>query len=164
MSSELRTKEGELQKLRRLKGWKTYYFKLERSYLHYFETEYTAKPIETKTRGDISKVELSKEDSITGFDIIFKSGDTWHLQAETNEERLDWMKTLKPDAKSNNHTVKTTTTTAPLTEQNNIFPPNYQRLYPNVHNTQGAHGMSDSIAPPAYEDIKWECGQNQDHL
>lgn len=33
--------------------------------------------------------------------------------------------------------MKTTTTTAPLTEQNSVFPPNYQRLYPNVHNTQG---------------------------
>lgn len=40
------------------------------------------------TRGDISKVELSKEDSIIGFDIIFKSGDTWHLRAETNVRSL----------------------------------------------------------------------------
>ena len=50
---------------------------------------------------------------------------------------------------------------APPQEQNQ-FPPNYQRIYPHLQtensNSQVCHGsscLSDSIPPPAYDDINY---------
>lgn len=170
MSSEIRLKEGELTKYRNVwYGWKKYYFKLERSYLHYFESKYTAKPVGTTTRGEISEVTFSKDHPLIGFEIHLKSGEIWYLQAANHEERMDWMRTLKPDAiivdpfKNNAAPLsgQQATPSAPPQGQN-PFPANYERIYPRLQtqntNDPVCHGsscLSDSIPPPAYDDINY---------
>ena len=170
MSLEIRLKGEELTKYRNVwHGWKKYYFKLERSYLHYFETQYTAKPTGTTTRGEISEVTFSKDHPTIGFEIHLKSGEIWYIQAPSHEERMDWMRTLKPDAiisdpfKDNAVPISgdQATPSAPPMEDSS-YPPNYQRIYPQIQ-TQGTPSLvnsvpshlSNSIPPPAYDDMNY---------
>lgn len=170
MSSEIRLKEGELRKYRnRWHGWKKYYFKFGRSYLHYFETKYTATPIGTITRGEISEVAFSKDQPVVGFEIHLKSGEIWYLEASSHEERMDWMRTLKPDAnivdpfKDNTTPVNEQRPFASAPPSQGQFPANYQRIYPNLPNNQitnvqtghGSSSLSASIPPPPYDDINY---------
>ncbi|XP_028409669.1 oxysterol-binding protein-related protein 10-like [Dendronephthya gigantea] len=167
MSFEIRLKEGYLTKYRNVwHGWKKYYFKLERSYLHYFETKYTAKPIGTATRGEISQVAFSKDHPLIGFEIHLKSGEIWHLQAANHEERMDWMRTLKPDAIISDPFMASTASQPPIPsappQEQNQFPTNYQRIYPRLQNENtnipvgaGAANLPASIPPPAYDDINY---------
>lgn len=98
MSSEERKKEGELLKYKSvISGWGKRYFRLERSYLHYFKTKYTHEPSATVTRGEISQVKRSTifPDKKFAFEIQAKNG-VWYCQAKSEEEMLSWIQALSP--------------------------------------------------------------------
>ncbi|XP_029195385.2 uncharacterized protein LOC114961005 isoform X2 [Acropora millepora] len=87
MSASKPTKEGELKKYKNLwSGWGTRYFKLERMYLHYFESKDAPTPVNSVTRGDIDEVKLSTAfpDKQNVFEIHTKSGLVWYLQSNSN--------------------------------------------------------------------------------
>lgn len=93
------TKEGELKKYKNVwSGWGKRYFKLERMYLHYFESKDAPTPVATVTRGDIASVKPSStfQDKRNVFEVHIKSGLVWYLQSTSPEEMLSWMKALMP--------------------------------------------------------------------
>ncbi|XP_031563827.1 dual adapter for phosphotyrosine and 3-phosphotyrosine and 3-phosphoinositide-like [Actinia tenebrosa] len=99
MSSARPTKEGHLRKYRNIfLGWAKRYFRLERSYLHYFEAPYAPEPLGSITRGDIADVnECNQFQGKTNvFELHTKSGVVWFLQADSSEEMYSWMKVLVP--------------------------------------------------------------------
>ncbi|XP_057315126.1 pleckstrin homology domain-containing family A member 2-like [Hydractinia symbiolongicarpus] len=98
-SSGVNKKEGELLKYKNvLSGWGKRYFKLERTYLHYFETKHTHKPLATVTRGEISEVKPSKAfpGKVNVFEILLKSGIVWYCQASSPEDMVSWLQSLSP--------------------------------------------------------------------
>ena len=90
-------KEGVLMKYRNVwSGWAQRYFKLERTYLHYFETRHTHTPLQTITRGEIANVKTSTQfpDKPNAFEIHLKNGTVWYCQASSSDEMIDWMRVL----------------------------------------------------------------------
>ena len=92
-------KEGELLKYKNLlSGWAKRYFRLERVYLHYYDSKYSHSPLATVTRGEIIQVKPSNQ--FPGrehvFEIYQKSGMVWYCQAKTSAEMVEWMRVLSP--------------------------------------------------------------------
>jgi len=98
-ANELPRKEGELLKYKNIfTGWGKRYFRLDRSYLHYFETKYTHAPLATITRSEISDVKLSTQfpEKENVFEVVHKGGLVWYCQATSPGELVSWMQALSP--------------------------------------------------------------------
>lgn len=170
MSTSRPTKEGELRKYKNLwSGWGKRYFKLERMYLHYFESKDAPTPVNTVTRGDIDTVKLST--SFPGqqnvFEVHTKSGLVWYLQTSSHEELVSWMKALMPSYVDSAldegryqapHPLEPTA--PPLEVGLNQGPYNgpQPHIYPNLY-SPGAplydprvHGHTEHSPPPPYEE------------
>jgi len=96
-SNSVPRKEGELLKYRNVwHGWGKRYFKLERTYLHYFETKHEHSPLQTITRGEIAQVKTSAAfpEKPNVFEIVLKSGTIWYCQASSSGEMIEWMQSL----------------------------------------------------------------------
>ncbi|KAK2554142.1 hypothetical protein P5673_024496 [Acropora cervicornis] len=167
MSASKPTKEGELKKYKNLwSGWGTRYFKLERMYLHYFESKDAPTPVNSVTRGDIDEVKLSTAfpDKQNVFEIHTKSGLVWYLQSNSNEEMVCWLKALMPSyadslPEEQCHQVSQSLerTTVPEPTQGPYNGP-FPHIYPNLY-TPGAplydprvHGHTVYSPPPPYEE------------
>jgi len=170
MNTSKPTKEGELKKYKNLwSGWGTRYFKLERMYLHYFESKDAPTPVSTVTRGDINLVKLSTAfpDKQNVFEIHTKSGIVWYLQTTSPEEMVSWMKALLPSYVASTvdeqciqvpHPLEPTappTVPDPIQEPYNGPLPH---IYPNLY-SPGAplhdprvHGDTQHSPPPPYEE------------
>lgn len=170
MSYDSRIKEGELMKYRNmLYGWKKYYFKLERSYLHYFEGKYTSEPKGTITRGEISRLKFSKELRLNGFEIHMNSGDVWHLKAASHEERMEWMRALQPEAYIVDPMVNSESSVCEQSQpslppehqayQSTMVEPIHSQLYPHLQTSNATQEGSMSgppyTPPPAYDEINY---------
>ncbi|XP_032225017.1 uncharacterized protein LOC5500726 isoform X1 [Nematostella vectensis] len=93
------TKEGYLKKYRNVfTGWAKRFFKLERSYLHYFESPHAPQPVGSITRGDIADVKVSSQypGKENVFELYTRSGQVWYLQANSYDDMVDWMQALLP--------------------------------------------------------------------
>ena len=96
-SAAVPRKQGELLKYRNVwHGWGKRYFKLERMYLHYFESKHDHTPLQTTTRGEIAQVKTSAAfpEKANVFEIVLKNGTIWYCQAASSEEMIDWMRSL----------------------------------------------------------------------
>jgi len=96
-ADDIRRKDGELLKYKNVfSGWGKRYFRLERSYLHYYETKHSHQPVATITRGEITQVKQST--AYPGrnnvFEIVQKSGVIWYCQASSPGEMVSWMQAL----------------------------------------------------------------------
>ncbi|XP_065661548.1 pleckstrin homology domain-containing family A member 1 isoform X3 [Hydra vulgaris] len=94
---QLPRKEGDLLKYGSLlSGWSPRFFKLERSYLHYYKNKYTHLPTATITRGEISCVKPSTAfpDRKNVFEIVQTKGIVWYCQTSTPEEMRSWIEAL----------------------------------------------------------------------
>lgn len=161
------TKEGELKKYKNLwSGWGTRYFKLERMYLHYFESKDAPSPLNSITRGDIDTAKLSTAfpDKQNVFEIHTKSGIVWYLQSTSHDEMVSWLKALMPTCQESiadelSHQVAQPlepTAPPPVTEPyHGPLPHIYPNLYspgaplydPRVHVSQTEHSP-----PPPYQE------------
>lgn len=173
MNESKPTKEGELRKYKNVWfGWGTRYFKLERMYLHYFESKYAPTPVNTVTRGDIDKVKLSDSfpDKKNVFEVHTKSGIVWYLQCATPEEMWSWMTALMPqhtectkEDKENQgqQTAEPVEPTAPPVSR----PPHQgpytgplPHIYPDLYgpgspyHDLSVHGGTEHSPPPSYEE------------
>ncbi|XP_078349339.1 uncharacterized protein LOC144634295 [Oculina patagonica] len=172
MNTSKPTKEGELRKYKNLwSGWGTRYFKLERMYLHYFESKDAPTPVNTVTRGDINAVKLSTSfpDRQNVFEVHTKSGVVWYLQATSAEEMVSWMRALMPSY-TDQYTVdeqhqqvsQPVEPTAPphavLNPQQGPYNGPLPHIYPNLYSPgaplhdPSVHGNAEHSPPPPYEE------------
>lgn len=170
MNTSKPTKEGELKKYKNIwSGWGRRYFKLERMYLHYFESKDAPNPVATVTRGDIDAVKLSSAfpDKKNVFEIHTKSGIVWYLQTTSSEEMVSWMKALIPsymESTLENQCLQVPQPVEP-TAPPPVLDPNQgpyngpqPHIYPNLY-SPGAplhdprvHGDLEHSPPPPYEE------------
>lgn len=173
MSTSKPTKEGELGKYKNLwSGWGRRYFKLERMYLHYFESKDAPSPVNTVTRGDINAVKSSTSfpDRQNVFEVHTKSGIVWYLQATSPEEMISWMRALMPSYSDQctldeQQSQQVTQALEPTAPPQTVFDPQQgpyngplPHIYPNLY-SPGAplhdptlHGSTEHSPPPPYEE------------
>uniref|UniRef100_A0A1X7TK65 Non-specific protein-tyrosine kinase n=1 Tax=Amphimedon queenslandica TaxID=400682 RepID=A0A1X7TK65_AMPQE len=100
--SSIRNKHGSLQ-MYKGKKWKTYSFKVTGStYLHYFGESKASEPKDQIFLTTVSAVEVPPKAPKNG-SFVFEvrhSGKSspWILSADSEEERRDWMETIKPNS------------------------------------------------------------------
>ncbi|KAJ7373364.1 Protein yif1b [Desmophyllum pertusum] len=168
MNTSKPTKEGELRKYKNLwSGWGTRYFKLERMYLHYFESKDAPTPVNTVTRGDIHTVKLSTSfpDKQNVFEVHTKSGVLWYLQTTSPEEMVSWMRALMPSytecTQDEQQLPEPVEPTAPHAILDPHLPYNgpLPHIYPNLYSPgsplhdPSVHGCTGHSPPPPYEEI-----------
>lgn len=89
----LPTKEGYLQKYRnKLSGWENRYFKLDRTYLHYYDAKDAPVPRKTVLRTDIQSAQPT--DAFPGkpnvLELTIKGADKWSIQFEYEYQLKEW--------------------------------------------------------------------------
>lgn len=168
------TKEGPLLKYRNFwAGWSIRYFKLDKCYLHYFETKHAPEPIDSLPRGCIVGAKPSDgfPDKEFVFEIQQKSGTIWYAQASSMEDMIEWLRALSPvPLVLNPDMYPTTTITEARRDAGQIdviasAPPSndFARIYPNLPHEiyYEYHGnrqqlfsaeAANGIAPPPYSD------------
>ena len=105
----LPTKEGYLQKYRnKLSGWENRYFKLDRTYLHYYEAKDAPTPRKTVLRTDIISAQPS--DSFPGrsnvLELVVKGTDKWYIQFEFEYQLKEWAKAFLAHIPSSDSTKR----------------------------------------------------------
>ncbi|XP_065058561.1 pleckstrin homology domain-containing family A member 2-like [Rhopilema esculentum] len=175
------TKEGPLFKYRNFwSGWAQRYFKLDKCYVHYFETKHAPEPIDSVPRGSIISVKPSDafSDKKFVFEIQQKSGTVWFVQASTMEEMIQWIKVLSPVPILLNPDLYPTTTcpevtypepticapsavtnSSGATDTNVLYPNIPQNLYYEFHANPSNQQSRHSEPPPPYSEIVHQNGK-----
>lgn len=169
-------KEGELLKYKNIfSGWAKRYFRLDRTYLHYFEYKHDHESLSTITRGEIVEVRTNTNipDKENVFDIVLKNGTIWYCQASTPQEMVQWMQALSPvpfvlDPSNYETTALDSSFEMIQPSYNPNFPPlppgtlnfnNNPSPYQDIHNqahqeayNQGYSGDCPNTPPPPYSE------------